>query len=96
MPEKERPPLQLPFGAENLKNVWFFPEGTVIWSRRGGRGVVQGGLYAEKLGEIRVKKLSGFLALNNCNLYLGGRYWTLQKGSLFGAYTENGRRVKLD
>ncbi len=96
MSEKERPPLQLPFGAEKLKDVWFFPEGTVIWPERGRRGVVQNGLYAERLEKTEVRGLSGFRALNNCTLYLDRRYWTLQKGFLFEAYTKNGRRVKLD
>ena len=69
MPENERPPLQLPLGAEKLKDVWFFPDGTVIWPERGGRGVVQNGL-AERLKNIEVRGLSGFRALNNCTLYL--------------------------
>ena len=38
MGEKERPPLQLPLGAEKLNDVWFFPEGTIIWpEKRGGK-----------------------------------------------------------
>jgi len=95
MSEEKRPPLQLPFEAEKLKDIWFFPEGTVIWPEKGGRGVVQGELYAEKLEKIRVKGLSGFRTLNNCTLYLDRRYWTLQKDSRFGVCSKNGTRVKL-
>ena len=94
MSEKERPPLQLPLGAEELKDVWFFPHGTMIWPERGGRGVIQGGLYVEGL-EKKVRGLSGFRALNNCTLYLDRRYCTLQKDSCFGAYPKNGKREKL-
>jgi len=39
MSEKERPPLQLPFDGEKLKDVWFFPEGTMIWPLNSKRGV---------------------------------------------------------
>lgn len=93
-PEKERPPLQLPLKAENLKNLWFFPDRTMIWPERGGRGVVQEGLYAEKVGR-KVRGLSGFRALDDCVLYLDRRYWTLARDSFFGAYAKNGKRVKI-
>jgi len=56
MGEKERPPLQLPLGAEKLNDVWFFPEGTIIWPERGGRGVVQKGLYAKRLEKSKRTK----------------------------------------
>jgi len=94
MRDRERPPLQLLFGAEKLTDVWFFPHGTMIWPERGGRGVVQEGLYAIKSKE-KIRKLSGFWMLNDCTLYLNGKYWTLPKGSLFGAYAKNGKKVKL-
>ncbi|MGB9707124.1 MAG: hypothetical protein ACPLXP_03570 [Microgenomates group bacterium] len=96
--ENKRLPLQLPFEVETegLREVWFFHEGTVIWPERSGRGVVQGGLYAKELPEGRkIKGLTGFSALEPVTLYLDRRYWTLPKGSLFGAYKGNGERVKI-
>jgi len=93
---KEAPPLQLPFRAENLKkNVWFFPHGTVIWPERGGRGMVQKGLHAEKLEKRKVKGLSGFRALDDCILYFDEKYWTLPEGFRFGTYAKNGKKVKI-
>jgi hypothetical protein len=95
MSEKERPPLQLAFGKERLENVWFFPEGTVIWPEKGGRGVVQKGLYAERLIKREIRGLSGFRSLEDCVLYFGGNYWTLRKNSFFGAYVKNGEKIGL-
>ena len=95
MSEKERPPLQLPFGVENLKNIWFFPHETIIWPERGGRGMVQEGLYAEKLKKRKIKGLNGFRAISSCLLYFDGRYWTLPKDSPFGAYARNGMKVRI-
>lgn len=69
-----------------------FPEGTVIYPARFGRGVLQGDLFAEK-AECKIKGLTGYRARSQAVMYFDGHFWTLNAGELFGAYSKNARKV---
>jgi hypothetical protein len=85
--------IQLSFQeTEGKETEVRFPEGTVIYPARFGRGVLQGDLIAEK-AEGKVKGLTGYRARTSVLMYFNQHFWTLAAGELFGAYSKNARKV---
>jgi hypothetical protein len=78
--------------AEGAEREVRFPEGTVIYPARFGRGVLQGDLIAEKI-EGKIKGLTGYRAKCQVVLYFDQHFWTLNAGQLFGAYSKDAHKV---
>ncbi len=70
------------------------PRGTMVWPERGGRGMTQHDVLAEKLPNKKICGLQAFKLLNPVDLYLDGRFRTLPTGSKFGTYARNTKRVR--
>jgi hypothetical protein len=92
---KERRPYQLHLGEQTPETVWFFEEGTMIWSENSRREVLRNGVYARKLEGKKVSGLTAFQAQERLDLYLNGNYWSLPEGTMFGAYAKNAKKRKI-
>jgi len=75
------------------KNLLSFPKGTVVWPLGSRRGVLRQDILAHGIDQ-KIKGLPGFQALQRMSLYLDRRYWSLPKGTFFGAYQNNAQKVE--
>jgi len=81
-------------GPKELKeNEFYFYPGTMIWPERTRQGAIQNesGVIATRLPQGKIKGLSGFRLNQDARLYYG-RFWIVQEGGRFGAYTRQAHK----
>ena len=86
--------IQRRLGPEN-EPYYIFPEGTMIWPRNSGRGVLTEDLQARKLEDRKVKGLQGWMAEGDIHLYLDKKHWQLSSGTSFGAPVKSAVKRKI-
>lgn len=84
--------LQQRFAPESKQVYYFFPEGTVIWPKNSGRGVLTEDLQAEKQERAKVSGYQAWKAEEGIHLYLDRKHWQLPSGTLFGAPENSAKR----
>ncbi len=83
---------QIPF-KEIYPEVYQFNGDVIIYPQRERQGVVQHPFQAKKIPG-KINGLSGFRDLGPVTLYLDGRFWTLPRGSCFGAYAASAKKIR--
>jgi len=86
---------QKQFDAVGKTTICEIPEETMVWPEGGGRGVLQKGLFADRLGNRKVRGLPAFRARGPVLLYFDRNYWTIPQGTIFGTYARDVKKIVI-
>jgi hypothetical protein len=95
MPRKEGSPYQLRLGEKLPEIIYRFDVGTVIYPLHSHRGVLQAPIFAQKT-KSKHNGLTVYESMTRVDLYFDGRFWSLPEGTLFGAYSKQAHKVKIE
>jgi hypothetical protein len=96
MLRKEGSPYQLHLGEKIPETLYRFDKGTVIYPLDSRQGVLRDSIFAEKTDRKDRGGLIVYKSKTPIDLYFDRRFWSLPEGTLFGAYSKQAHKVKIE